>query len=86
MESEGTHRFSLVTSGKGIRDRDFEQILAIFEALREKTSLKLCASLGIIDHKQALSLKEAGVTRYHHNMSLMLRRAPAIYLNVGLEG
>lgn len=68
MESEGTHRFSLVTSGKGIRDRDFEQILAIFEALGEKTSLKLCASLGIIDHEQALSLKEAGVTRYHHNI------------------
>lgn len=78
MESEGAHRFSLVTSGKGIRERDFEQILAIFEALRGKTGLKLCASLGIVDYNQALCLKKAGVTRYHHNIETSLSFYPEI--------
>ncbi|MDF9408076.1 MAG: Biotin synthase [Pelotomaculum sp. PtaB.Bin013] len=68
MEAEGARRFSLVTSGKGILNSDFDKILAIFEILREKTSLNLCASLGIINYDQAVLLKKAGVTRYHHNI------------------
>jgi len=68
MEYQGARRFSLVTSGKGVLDSDFEKILAIYETLREKTSLSLCASLGIIDYDKALRLKKAGVTTYHHNI------------------
>jgi len=68
MEAEGARRFSLVTSGKGISDSDFEKLLAIFESLREKTSLNLCASLGIINYDQAVLLRKTGVTRYHHNI------------------
>lgn len=68
MEAAGVGRFSLVTSGRGISDRDFEKILEIFQVLRKETSLQLCASLGIIDYDKATHLKEIGVTRYHHNL------------------
>jgi len=68
MEAEGARRFSLVTSGKGISDSDFEKILVIFQSLREKISLNLCASLGIINYDQAVLLRKNGVTRYHHNI------------------
>lgn len=68
MEAAGTRRFSLVTSGKGIAGRDFENILAIFRTLKEKTNLHLCASLGLINQAQAMRLKAAGVARYHHNL------------------
>ncbi|MGO1044800.1 biotin synthase BioB [Clostridioides difficile] len=68
MESKGVHRFSLVTSGKGMTGDEFNNILQIYEGLRENTSLKLCASLGIIDYNQAKKLKEVGVSTYHHNV------------------
>lgn len=68
MESKGVHRFSLVTSGKGMSGKEFNNILNIYEGLRENTNLKLCASLGIIDYEQAKMLKSAGVTTYHHNV------------------
>ncbi|MCC0654093.1 biotin synthase BioB [Clostridioides sp. ES-S-0001-03] len=68
MESKGVHRFSLVASGKGMTGKEFNDILNIYEGLRENTNLKLCASLGIIDYEQAKKLKLVGVTTYHHNV------------------
>lgn len=68
MEEEGAHRFSLVTSGKVIRDKDFENIVNIYKKLSRDTNLKLCASHGIVSYEQAVRLKEAGVSMYHHNI------------------
>ncbi|SHJ73439.1 biotin synthase BioB [Paramaledivibacter caminithermalis] len=68
MEKSGVHRFSLVTSGKGIRDKDFEKIVDIYKKLSRDTNLKLCASHGIVNYEQATKLKEAGVSMYHHNL------------------
>lgn len=68
LENDGVKRLSLVTSGRGLSGRDFEKILEIFAVLRCETDLNLCASLGIISYEQGLSLKKAGVARYHHNL------------------
>ncbi len=35
MESKGVHRFSLVTSGKGMSGKEFNNILNIYEGLRK---------------------------------------------------
>lgn len=68
MEEAGVHRFSLVTSGRGMQNKDFEAIVEIYQKLSRDTNLKLCASHGIIDYDQAIRLKEAGVQMYHHNV------------------
>lgn len=68
VEKAGDKRFSIVTSGRGISDRDLETVLVTIGLLRRETGLNLCASLGIIDEKKALMLKEAGVSMYHHNL------------------
>lgn len=78
MESKGARRFSLVTSGRGIADGDFEKVLDIYETIRKKTGLGLCASLGIIDYTKALRLKEAGVIVYHHNIETSRSYYPRI--------
>ncbi len=78
MECRGARRFSLVTSGREISAGDFEKLLDIYETLRKKTSLSLCASLGIIDFDKALRLKEAGVTMYHHNIETSCSYYPKI--------
>ena len=64
----GAHRFSLVTSGRGLSGDDFEKVLDIYKRIKEKSEIKLCASHGILSYEQLLRLKEAGVTRYHHNL------------------
>ncbi|GBF11362.1 biotin synthase BioB [Tepidibacillus sp. HK-1] len=68
VEQQGAHRFSLVTSGKGIGDRDFTQILGVYKILKDNTSIQLCSSLGIISFDKAKSLREIGVITYHHNL------------------
>lgn len=67
-ERQGVHRFSLVTSGRRLSAAEFTAILRIYRTLRQETGISLCASLGEITPDEALSLKEAGVTRYHHNL------------------
>lgn len=67
-EAEGVNRFSLVTSGKGINDSDFEKVLDIYETLNNEVKMDLCASLGIIGYEKFIKLREKGITMYHHNL------------------
>ena len=70
MERVGTHRFAIVTSGRGVteHDPDFIAILRIIRRLSNETNLKLCVSLGELTEEAALMLREAGISRYHHNL------------------
>lgn len=78
MEKAGARRFSIVTSGRGISGRDLETVLNAVDLLKRETGLGLCASLGIIDEKKALMLKEAGVTMYHHNLEACSGYYPSV--------
>ena len=64
----GASRFSLVTSGRGLASEDLGQVLEIIRAIRKEVGIKVCASLGILGKSELLQLKEAGVSRYHHNL------------------
>lgn len=65
---KGANRFSLVTSGKGLDGNDFDKVLNIYRYLKDNLDIKLCASHGILSYEKLLMLKQAGVTRYHHNI------------------
>ncbi|WP_097028158.1 biotin synthase BioB [Clostridium peptidivorans] len=67
-ENEGVNRFSLVTSGRGIIGSDFKKVLEIYEELNKEVKMDLCASLGILGYGELLSLRETGITMYHHNL------------------
>ncbi|MCL5058116.1 MAG: biotin synthase BioB [Actinobacteria bacterium] len=68
MEKAGAGSFSIVTSGRGISEGDLDKVISALILLKKETGLKLCASLGIIDERKALLLKEAGLSMYHHNL------------------
>ncbi|AVX20689.1 MULTISPECIES: biotin synthase BioB [Carboxydocella] len=70
MEAAGAHHFDLVTAGLGMDENDplFLKILDIYRRLRQEISLQLCACLGTLSEKAAQMLREAGVTRYNHNL------------------
>jgi len=65
----GVTRFSIVTSGKKPESEDFEKIVEMISLLKEIEGVTICASLGILNEKELLQLKEAGLKRYHHNIN-----------------
>ncbi|CAD6493249.1 MAG: 3-methylornithine synthase [Candidatus Argoarchaeum ethanivorans] len=67
-EDMGATRFSIVTSGLSPNQKEFGSILHTIKQIKEKTSLSVCASIGAITGKRAAMLKDAGLTRIHHNL------------------
>ena len=67
-KSKGIKRFSIVTSGRALNDKEIDINCAIFQALRDKCGIALCASLGLLTLEQLQALKKAGVTRIHCNL------------------
>lgn len=72
-EAAGAKRFCLVSQGRGIKynspkSAEFDQILAIVRQIITETNVKPCCALGEVTKEQAEALKEAGVTRYNHNL------------------
>ena len=69
----GAKRFCLVSQGRGPRysspkSSEFEQILATVRQIIAQTDIKPCCALGEVTQEQAEALREAGVTRYNHNL------------------
>lgn len=59
--------FGIVTSGRGINDKEASVIGEGFRLIGEKLSLRRCASLGALTGERARLLRESGLQRYHHN-------------------
>lgn len=70
---EGVHRFSIVTSGRALGGDDFEKAVNVYKKLKASVDMEFCASFGFLTKEQLLRLKEAGVTRYHHNIETSRR-------------
>lgn len=77
-ESEGVHRFSIVTSGKALTGEEFEKAISAYEAMSRECNIDLCASMGFLNAEQLHRLHEAGVSSYHHNIETSRRNFPNI--------
>jgi biotin synthase len=71
--SAGAKRFCLVSQGRGPKyngpkSGEFEQILETVRQIVSETNIKPCCALGEVTPEQATALKDAGVTRYNHNL------------------
>jgi len=77
-KKNGASRFSLVTSGRGLASDDLLEVLEIIRAIREEVGIKICASLGILGEAELGRLKEAGLSRYHHNLETSREFFPRI--------
>lgn len=69
----GAKRFCLVSQGRGpkyqnSKSGDFEKILETVRQIVDEANIKPCCALGEVTLEQAEALKEAGVTRYNHNL------------------
>lgn len=77
-EKSGAKNFCIVTSGRGVSDKDFNSICEAFRKIREKTSLEFDCSLGTLTKERAIKLKKIGIARYNHNLETSRRYFPNI--------
>ena len=77
-EAAGINRFSIVTSGRALDEKNFARAIETYKVLRGKLKIELCASHGILSAEQLQRLRAAGVKRYHHNLETSRRFFPHI--------
>lgn len=77
-QNAGANRFAIVTSGRALSGNDFTKALSAYRTMKKELTLGLCASHGILTEEQLRQLKEAGVSRYHHNIETSRRYFPHI--------
>ena len=82
-QAAGAKRFCLVSQGRGLKynspkSAEFEQILETVRQIIAETSIKPCCALGEVTPEQAQALKDAGVTRYNHNLEASEKFFPEI--------
>lgn len=64
----GSSFFSLVTSGNALAEDEFARIVALIPRICREVGIDVCSSLGAITYDKLVRLREAGLTRYHHNL------------------
>ncbi len=77
-EIKGVLRFSIVTSGRCLNDREVDMITEVYSTLSKNCSMSLCASHGLLTFEQLKKLKASGVIRYHNNLETSRRYFPEI--------
>jgi biotin synthase len=63
----GVQRFSIVTSGRRVSEKDLHSITEMISEIKT-IGLLPCASLGMLNERDLALLKAAGLDRYHHNL------------------
>jgi len=68
MEDAGATKYSMVTSGFMLREKEIDIISAAAAQIRDRTALDVCASLGELTETMARKLRDSGISTYHHNL------------------
>lgn len=72
----GAHRVGIVTSGRSAGKGELKTVLDVCELWKSTSGPRACASLGEISMENAVTLKRAGLSRYHHNLETSERFFP----------
>lgn len=67
-ENKGVLRYSIVTSGKKLSQKDLNDVCKSYKLIKENSNISLCASHGLLCYEDFIKLKKAGVSRYHNNL------------------
>ncbi len=76
--AQGVLRYSIVTSGKRLSEKEIEQACESIRRIKEETSIEVCVSFGLLEEAQFRKLKEAGASRVHCNLESSARYFPEV--------
>lgn len=74
----GILRYSIVTSGRNLTKPEVKKVAESYRKIAKEVPIRLCASHGLLEYEDFLTLKEAGVVRYHNNLESSRRFFPTI--------
>ncbi|MDR1076265.1 MAG: biotin synthase BioB [Xanthomonadaceae bacterium] len=76
-KAAGASRFCMGAAWRSPKHRDMPKVAAMIRAVKA-LGLETCATLGMLDRRQAQTLKEAGLDYYNHNLDT----APEFYEDI----
>jgi len=74
----GAEKFGIVTSGNRLDAKEIDSIAEAIYTINKDIGIVPCASLGALDKEELKTLREAGLTRYHHNIETSKRFYPSV--------
>ncbi len=74
----GVLRYSIVTSGRALKDSEVEQMCAAIREIKKEVDIEVCVSFGLLSEAQFRKVKEAGASRVHNNLETSQRNFPNI--------
>jgi biotin synthase len=74
----GAEKFGIVTSGNRLTGREVNVVAQAISEIKDRIGIAVCASLGAMEKSQLQLLREAGLSRYHHNIETSRRFYPRI--------
>ena len=77
-DERGVLRYSIVTSGRSLPDREVDQACEAIREIRRTTGIRVCVSFGLLKEEQFRKLREAGVSRVHCNLETSKRFFPKV--------
>ena len=77
-DERGVLRYSIVTSGRKLNDKEIDKVCESIRAVREKTGVAVCVSFGLIGEEAFKKLKAAGASRVHCNLESSRRYFPEV--------
>lgn len=69
----GAKRFGIVTSGNRLSETELGTIAGAIERITQTLGMDVCASLGALSLSDLEQLRQAGLSRYHHNIETSRR-------------
>ncbi len=84
--SHGASTVCLVASGRGPSNREVTKVAEVIgDIRRDFPDIKICACLGFVDETKAAALRDAGASRYNHNLNTAASRYPDICSTHGFD-
>lgn len=74
----GAVRFGIVTSGNKLTCDEIDRLVKTISRIKTEVPIGICGSLGALDESDLSRLKQAGLSRYHHNIETSRRFYPHI--------
>ncbi|MFH1678099.1 MAG: biotin synthase BioB [Candidatus Omnitrophota bacterium] len=74
----GAERFGIVTSGNRLTPGELSIIAQAVSGIKRRVAIEVCVSLGALNKAELKMLRDAGASRYHHNIETSGRFYPQI--------